>query len=46
MTMHTLLVQELTRADFPLPNLASKLEDIRKNTMWGIGFNLIRGECA
>ncbi|PRW58816.1 taurine catabolism dioxygenase [Chlorella sorokiniana] len=35
-------VQEVTRADFPLPTLAPILESIRQSVLFGRGFQLIR----
>lgn len=37
-------LQEITKADFPLPSLGPKLEAFLKNVVHGLGFQLIRGE--
>ena len=36
--------QELTKEDFPLPTLGPKLVQIRDNVLFGLGFQIIKGE--
>lgn len=39
-------LQDLRSADFPLPTLGPKLEQFRKNAVWGLGFQLLRRESS